>query len=86
MMRFMPQMQPKTFIQQIEHHAASGSSAEPNSTPAPLAMSMKSQWMLMFHANAFAVDTQQTSPRGGDKLLIIAAWRALFVEPRARLR
>jgi hypothetical protein len=68
MMRLMNQMHPKSFIQQIEHHATSGTSAEPNSTPAPMAMTMKGEWMLMFHANAFVVDTQQTSPRGGDKV------------------
>ncbi|WP_348263577.1 hypothetical protein P8935_03235 [Telmatobacter sp. DSM 110680] len=68
MMRLMAQMQPKVFIQQIEHHAASGTSAEPNSTPTPMVMTMKGEWMLMFHANAFLVDTQQTSPRGGDEL------------------
>ena len=67
-MRLMQQMQPKEFIQEIEHHAASGTSAEPNSTPTPMVMTMKGEWMLMFHANAFLVDTQQTSPRGGDKL------------------
>ena len=68
MMRLMDQMQPKSFVQQIEHHASSGTSAEPNSTPVPMAMSMKGAWMLMFHANAFVFDTQQSSPRGGDKL------------------
>lgn len=68
MMRLMQQMEPKQFIQQIEHHAASGTSAEPNSTATPMVMTMKGEWMLMFHANAFVVDTQQTSPRGGDKL------------------
>jgi len=68
MMRLMQQMQPKYFIQQIEHHASSGTSAEPNSTPAPMAMTMKGEWMVMFHANVFVTDTQQTSPRGGDKL------------------
>jgi hypothetical protein len=69
MMRLMQQMQPKDFIQQIERHAASGTSAEPNSTPTPMIMmmTMKGNWMLMFHANAFLVDTQQTSSRGGDK-------------------
>ncbi len=63
----MDQMQPKTFLQQIQHHAASGTSAEPNSTPTPMLMTMKGAWMLMFHANVFLDDTQQTSPRGGDK-------------------
>ena len=67
MMRLMQQMQPKNFIQQIEHHATSGTSAEPNSTPTPMIMTMKGNWMLMFHTNIFLVDTQQSSPRGGDK-------------------
>ncbi len=69
----MQQMHPQTFLEQILHHAASGTSAEPNSTPAPMLMEMKGPWILMFHANAFVVDLQQTSPssiesRGGDKL------------------
>jgi hypothetical protein len=55
------------FVEAIEMHATSGTSAEPNSTPAPMMMSMRGNWMLMFHANAFVADTQQTSPRGGDK-------------------
>lgn len=61
------QMHPKTFLQEIRHHATSGTSAEPNSTPVPMLMTMKGKWMLMFHANAFLLDTQQSSPRGGDK-------------------
>ena len=55
------------FVQAIEMHATSGTSSEPNSTPAPMMMTMRGNWMLMFHANAFVADTQQTSPRGGDK-------------------
>src|SRR5215475_5958132 len=57
----------KTFGQYIVHHASSGTSAEPNSTPAPMWMKMHDGWMIMFHANAFIIDVQQTSPRGGDK-------------------
>lgn len=64
----MQEMHPKTFVEEVRHHATSGTSAEPNSTPIPMMMAMKGQWMLMFHGNAFVVDTQQTSPRGGDKL------------------
>ena len=30
-------------------------------------MTMKGSWMLMFHANVFILDEQQSSPRGGDK-------------------
>lgn len=59
---------PKSFTQEIEAHATSGTSAEPNSTPAPMLMSMHGQWMLMVHGNGFVADTQQTSPRGGDEL------------------
>ena len=63
----MGQMDPQSFVEAIRQHAGSGTSAEPVSTPAPMLMTMKGSWMLMFHANAFIVDTQQTSPRGGDK-------------------
>ena len=63
----MEQMQPHSFIQEIQHHGSSGTSAEPNSTPVPMLMGMKGPWMLMFHANVFITDEQQTSPRGGDK-------------------
>jgi hypothetical protein len=67
MMELMQNMQPQNFLQQIRHHVSSGTSGEPDSTPTPMLMSMKGPWMLMFHANAFITDTQQTSPRGGDK-------------------
>src|SRR5579862_6963209 len=33
----------------------------------PMMMTMRGNWMLMFHANAFVADIQQSSPRGGDK-------------------
>ncbi len=62
----MDQMNPQTFLQEIQHHGSSGTSAEPNSTPVPMLMEMKGPWMLMFHANAFVVNTQQTSARGAD--------------------
>lgn len=67
-MELMQQMHPQTFMQEILHHATSGTSAEPNSTPNPMLMTMHGPWMLMFHANAFLTEEQQTSPRGGDKL------------------
>ncbi len=59
---------PTTFTQEIEAHTTSGTSAQPNSTPAPMLMTMRDNWMLMLHGNGFIGDTQQTSPRGGDKL------------------
>jgi len=63
----MQGMQPQTFLQAIVHHASSGTSAEPNSTPAPMLMTQKGAWMLMFHANVFVLYEQQSSSRGGDK-------------------
>src|SRR6185436_10687825 len=49
---------------------SSGTSVEPRSTSETDAMVHGSlgNWTLMFHANAFLVDTQQTGPRGADKL------------------
>jgi hypothetical protein len=65
----MPGMGPASgdFLQTILLHTTSGTSAEPNSTPAPMLMKMSGKWMLMFHGNVFVVEQQQTSPRGGDK-------------------
>jgi hypothetical protein len=60
-------MHPETFLQEIVRHGTSGTTAEPDSTPVPMLMTAKGAWMLMFHANAFAIDEQQSSPRGGDK-------------------
>lgn len=60
-------MHPESFLQEIIHHGASGTSAEPNSTPVPMLMTMKKNWTFMFHANAFVVDEQQSSQRGHDK-------------------
>ena len=60
-------MHADSFAQEIVHHGASGTSAEPNSTPVPMLMTMKANWMLMFHANAFLVDEQQSSQAGHEK-------------------
>ncbi len=64
-------MEARNFSAEIEHHASSGTSAEPNSTPMPMLMSMNSrghgEWMWMFHANGFVTDLQQSGPRGADK-------------------
>jgi hypothetical protein len=59
---------PHTFVQEIEAHTSSGTSAEPDTTPTPMLMTMRDNWMLMLHGNGFLADTQQTSPRGVDKL------------------
>lgn len=60
-------MHPETFSQEIVGHSGSGTSAEPNSTPVPMLMTAKAKWSLMFHANVFVADEQQSSPRGEDK-------------------
>jgi hypothetical protein len=60
-------MHPETFPQEIVRHSGSGTSAEPDSTPVPMLMTKKGKWTLMFHANVFVLDEQQSSPRGGDK-------------------
>jgi hypothetical protein len=66
-MRLMRQMHPHSFLEAIQHHATSGTSAEPNSTPSPMVMGIHGPWMLMLHGNAFAVDIQQSGARGADK-------------------
>jgi len=60
-------MRPETFLQEIVRHTGSGTSAEPDSTPVPMVMTKKGNWTLMFHANVFVLDEQQSSPRGEDK-------------------
>ena len=59
---------PATFIDEILHHSTSGTSAEPNSTPMPMLMTRKGQWMLMFHGVVFLNAIQQSGPRGADKV------------------
>ena len=60
-------MQPQNFLQAIVSHTTDGTSSEPISTPTPMLMTHKAGWMLMFHANVFVLDEQQSSPRGADK-------------------
>jgi hypothetical protein len=64
-------MEPETFRQKIASHTESGTSAEPISTPIPMLMKKAGSWMLMFHASAFLLDQQQSSPRGGDKFFAV---------------
>jgi hypothetical protein len=47
---------------------ASGTSVNPQSWPMPMIMRRAGSWNLMFMGQAFIVDTQQSGPRGGDKL------------------
>jgi hypothetical protein len=52
---------------------SSGTSVEPKTTSelAPMIHKSFGSWTFVFHANSFLVDTQQTGPRGGDKLFSI---------------
>jgi hypothetical protein len=47
---------------------ASGTSMNPRSWPMPALMPRVGSWNLMLMGQAFLVDTQQSGPRGGDKL------------------
>src|SRR5271166_4764997 len=47
---------------------ASGTSRNPASWAMPMLMTRAGSWDLMFMGTAFLVDTQQSGPRGGDKL------------------
>src|SRR3954470_567100 len=59
----------KTFVDAIQHHSTSGTSAEPNSAAhKPMLMAMKGRWRLMFHGQVFLNALQQSGPRGADKV------------------
>src|ERR1700733_2400821 len=47
---------------------ASGTSVNPPSGPTPMVMNQLGSWSTSFMGQAFLVDTQQSGPRGGDKL------------------
>ncbi len=66
-MHHMGHMRPKNFLEEIVYHGTSGTTAEPNSTPAPMLMTTKASWQFMFHANVFISDLQQSGPRGTDR-------------------
>lgn len=59
----------KTFVDAIQHHSTSGTSAEPNSAAhKPMLMTMKDSWRLMFHGQVFLNALQQSGPSGADKV------------------
>ncbi len=64
----MGSMTANTFVGEIENHATSGTSAEPNSTPMDMLMTFKGGWMLMFHGVGFLNVSQETGPRAADKV------------------
>jgi hypothetical protein len=49
-------------------NVASGTSRNPASASMPMVMRMDRSWILSLMGQAFVVDTQQSGPRGGDKL------------------
>jgi hypothetical protein len=63
-----PASQPSSFIDEILSHETPGTSAEPNSVDAPMIMTEGAGWMLMFHGAVFINATQQSGPRGYDKV------------------
>jgi hypothetical protein len=75
---------PHTLDEEIRGHSTSGTSAEPNSVPQPMWMTMHGNWMMMFHGNAFIADIQQTSPRGGDKVFSTNWWMPMAEWSRGR--
>jgi hypothetical protein len=61
-------MQVSSLAELLTHHATAGTDAEPNSTPFPMLMKKKFNWLLMLHGIAFVGEIQQSGPRGGGKL------------------
>ena len=60
-------MESHSLTETITQHAASGTDAQPDSTPTEMLMIQKGNWTLMFHGEVFLNDIQQTGPRGTDK-------------------
>lgn len=61
-------MSKDSLTERIKQHATAGTDAEPSSTPSEMLMWDAGQWMLMLHGEAFLNLTQQTGPRGKDKV------------------
>jgi hypothetical protein len=59
-----PELSPASYLMNL----ASGTSLNPLAWPTPMLMQRRASWTLMFMGQAFLVDTQQSGPRGGDKL------------------
>lgn len=60
----------------------SGTAPNPESSPAPMIMTSPGKgWTSMFMGSAFLVDTQQSGPRGGDKLYSSSWFMGMFQHP-----
>ena len=64
---------------------SSGTSVNPSSSPMPMLSTSAKNWHLNLMAQAFLVDTQQTGPRGGDKLYS-TNWLMFSLEHKAGAR
>ena len=60
----VPELSPANYLMNL----ASGTSMNPLAWPMAMIMQRKGSWTLMYMGQAFLVDTQQSGPRGGDKL------------------
>jgi len=59
-----PELAPSMYLMSL----TSRTSPNPLAWPMPMMMQRKASWTLMFMGQAFLVDTQQSGPRGADKL------------------
>src|SRR5438067_1655475 len=57
----------ESLVQQTLQHTTAGTSTQPDSVSGHMLMMTRGPWRLMFHANAFVVDQQQSGARGYDK-------------------
>jgi hypothetical protein len=61
-------MRPRSLIELLEQHETAGTDVQPISTPHDMLMTQKGSWTFMFHGDAFLAATQQSGPRGRDKV------------------
>src|SRR5512142_1889219 len=64
----MPHHHHSNFAGNLLMNQASGTSLNPTAWKMPMWMTAAGSWNLMLMGTAFLVDTQQSGPRGGDKL------------------
>ncbi|HJW99716.1 MAG TPA: hypothetical protein VJ453_06130 [Terriglobales bacterium] len=62
------EMKANSLVDLTLQHSTAGTDGEPNSTNSEMLMTSKGNWTFMFHGVAFLAGTQQTGPRGRDKL------------------
>ena len=59
-----PELPPSMYLMSL----GSGTGLNPPAWPMPMLMQRQHSWTLMYMGQAFLIDTQQSGPRGGDKL------------------